>query len=54
MVGKRRQFTQEFKASAGKLVTEQGYKRSEAAPNFNIHFQLRRNICGAGKRNLKQ
>jgi transposase len=43
MADKRRQFTQEFKDSAVKLVTEQGYKLSEAARNLDINVsQLRR------------
>ena len=43
MAAKRRQFTQEFKDSAVKLVTEQGYKLSEAARNLDINVsQLRR------------
>lgn len=42
MTGKRRQFTQEFKDSAVKLVTEQGYKMSEAARNLDINVSLLR------------
>lgn len=39
----RRKFTDEFKEVAIKLVTEQGYKISEAARNLGIHAtQLRR------------
>ncbi len=33
MAKKKKQYTQEFKESAVKLVTEQGYKISEAARN---------------------
>jgi transposase len=33
----RRKFTDEFKEEAVKLVTEQGYKISEAARNLGIH-----------------
>jgi transposase len=43
MAAKRRQFTQEFKDSAVKLVTEHGYKLSETARNLDINVtQLRR------------
>ncbi len=50
MAAKRRQFTQEFKDSAVKFVTEQGYKLSEAARNHDINVsQLR-----PGRRNRKQ
>ena len=39
----RRKFTDEFKEGAVKLVTDQGYKISEAARNLGIHTtQLRR------------
>ena len=40
MSGKRRKYTQEFKDSAVKLVTEQGYKISEAARNLDINVSL--------------
>jgi len=33
---KRKQYTRAFKQDAVKLVTEQGYKRSEAARNLGI------------------
>ena len=36
MIQKRRGFTKEFKMDAVKLVTEQGYKLSEAARNLGI------------------
>ncbi len=36
---KRRKFTKEFREEAVKLVTEQGYKVSEAARNLDIHEQ---------------
>ena len=42
MVVKRRKFTQEFKDSAVKLVTEQGYRMSEAARNLDINVSLLR------------
>lgn len=39
----RRKFTAEFKEEAVKLVTDRGYKTSEAARNLGIHTtQLRR------------
>lgn len=39
----RRKFTDEFKEGAVKLVTDQGYKISEAARNLGLHStQLRR------------
>jgi transposase len=39
----RRKFTDEFKEGAVKLVTDQGYKISEAARNLGLHpTQLRR------------
>jgi len=43
----RRKFTDEFKEGAVKLVTEQGYKISDAARNLGIHAtQLRRWVKG--------
>lgn len=36
-VQKRRKYTPEFKLDAVKLVTEQGYKASEAARNLGIN-----------------
>lgn len=42
-MAKRRYYSQEFKDSAVKLVTEQGYSLSEAAVNLGINStQLRR------------
>lgn len=42
-MSKRKQYTQEFKESAVKLVTEQGYTIAEAARNLGINpTQLRR------------
>lgn len=38
--GKRRKYTQEYKEDAVKLVTEQGYKISEAARNLGINTNL--------------
>ena len=36
----KRQYTEEFKREAVKLVTEQGYKVSEAARNIGVHVSL--------------
>ena len=37
---KRRKFTKEFKEEAAKLVTEEGYKITEAARSLGIHENL--------------
>ncbi len=37
MVSKQKQYSKQFKIDAVKLVTEQGYKVSEAARNLGIH-----------------
>ena len=43
MTQERRRFSKQFKIDAVKLVTEQGYKVSEAARNLGIHHSsLRR------------
>ena len=43
MIQKRKQYPKQFKVDAVKLVTEQGYKVSEAAWNLGIHHSsLRR------------
>jgi len=43
MTQKRKQLSKQFKVDAVKLVTEQGYKVSEAARNLGIHHSsLRR------------
>jgi len=42
MSSKRKRYTQEFKDSAVKLVTEQGYKLSEAARNLDINVSVLR------------
>jgi transposase len=42
MTVKRRRFTQEFKDSAVKLVTEEGYKISEAARNLDVGVSVLR------------
>jgi transposase len=44
----RRKFSQEFKEEAVKLVTEQGYKVSEAARSLGI----RENLLGRWKKNF--
>ena len=47
-IQKRRKYTAEFRKDAVKLVTEQGYKISEAARNLGIHDGvLRRWITSA-------
>ena len=38
----KKQYTEEFKREAVKLVTEQGYKVSEAARNLAVHVSLLR------------
>ena len=40
---KRRSDTDEFKAEAVKLVTDQGYSLAEAARNLGVHANLLRN-----------
>lgn len=45
----KRKYTQEFKEEAVKLVTEQGYKISEAARNLGI----RENMLGRWKREFE-
>lgn len=45
---KRRKFTQEFKEEAVKLVTEEGYKITEATRNLGIH----ENLLGRWKKEL--
>jgi transposase len=42
MSEKRRQYTQEFKDSAVKLVTEQGYQLSEAARSLGVNLSVLR------------
>ena len=46
---KRRKHSKEFKEEAVKLVTEEGYKVSEAARNLGLHP----NVLGRWKRELK-
>ncbi len=40
----RRKYTDEFKDEAVKLVTEQGYKITEAARNLDIHDSMLRRL----------
>jgi transposase len=42
MSGKRKQYTQEFKDSAVKLITEQGYKLSEASRSLGVNVSVLR------------
>jgi transposase len=46
MAKKKKQYTQEFKESAVKLITEQGYKVAEAARNLGVNA----NVLGRWKR----
>jgi transposase len=50
MTAKRKQYTQEFKNSAVSLVTEQGYKLSEAARNLDINVSVLRRWKNAAER----
>ena len=43
MTKKRKNYSKQFKIDAVKLVTEQGYKVSEAARNLGIHHTSLRN-----------
>jgi transposase len=46
----RRKYSQEFKNDAVKLVTEQGYRLSEAARNLDVDVSvLRRWVIGSAK-----
>ncbi len=38
--GKRRNYTDEFKEEAVKLVTDQSYSIAEAAPNLGVNANL--------------
>lgn len=49
MKKKRKKYTQEFKEAAVKLITEQGYKISEAARNLGVDG----NMLGRWKRELE-
>jgi len=49
MTKKRKDYTQEFRDSAVKLITEQGYKISEAARNLGISVR----VLGRWKRELE-
>jgi transposase len=62
MIQNRKQYSKQFKVDAVKLVTEQGYKVSEAARNLGIHpsslrrwkeqFETNGNQVFPGKGNL--
>lgn len=49
MKKKRKKYTQEFKEEAVKLLTEQGYRVTEAARNIGIN----ENMLGRWKRELE-
>ena len=49
MTTKKKSYSKQFKIDAVKLVTEQGYKVSEAARNLDIT----RMFCGTGESSLK-
>ena len=49
MKKKRKKYTQEFKEEAVKLITEQGYRVTEAARNLGIN----ENMLGRWKRELE-
>jgi len=53
MKKKRQKYTQEFKEEAVKLITEQGYKITEAARNLGVNENLlgrwNREIEGVGE-----
>jgi transposase len=40
MTKKRKNYTQEFRDSAVKLITEQGYKITEAARNLGVNVSV--------------
>jgi transposase len=50
MAKKKKQYTQEFKESAVKLITEQGYKVAEAARNLGVNA----NVLGRWKREVDE
>lgn len=49
MKKKRQKYTQEFKEEAVKLITEQGYKITEAARNLGVN----ENLLGRWKREIE-
>ena len=51
---KRKQYTQEFKDSAVKLVTEQGYKLTEASRNLGVNVSVLRRWKIAAEGGAKQ
>ncbi|MCJ7604122.1 MAG: transposase [Desulfobulbaceae bacterium] len=50
MQNKRKQYTQEFRDSAVKLITEQGYKIPEAARNLGVN----KSVLGRWKREAEE
>lgn len=54
MGAKRKQYTQEFKDSAVKLVTEQGYKLSEASRSLGVNVSVLRRWKVAAEGGEKQ
>ena len=54
MAKKRKQFSKQFKLDAVELVTEQGYKASEAARNLRIHHSSLRRWINDFKSEAKQ
>ena len=56
MTKNRKKYTQEFRESAVKLITEQGYQNAEAARNLGINPTMlgrwKREIEGGGVGNL--
>ena len=54
MGSKRKQYTQEFKNSAIKLVTEQGYKLSEASRSLGVNVSVLRRWKNAAESGEKQ
>lgn len=56
MAAKRNQYTQEFKDSAVKLVTEQGYKLSEASRSLGVNVSVLRrwkNAAEGGEKKIE-
>jgi len=54
MTQKRKKYSKQFKVDAVKLVTEQGYKVSEAARNLGIHHSSLRRWKGQFESNGNQ
>ena len=51
---KRKKYSDEFKEEAVKLVSEQGYKVTEAARNLGVHDSLLRRWIHNGKKGDSQ